>query len=557
MVPGYKTAKSNELATRTGIALGLLMKFDYVLVGGGTSACVLASQLVDRALGTVAIIESGSAPLGPRISTPVRYPETFATHWDYGLRTEPQSELVHRRLAWPRGKMLGGSSGINAMIYVPPCHEDMKSWPVAWAFDKIAASLHAIESRLFASDNFAGDYIQPDIHPLSQCFLKAISEYSQEELQDNHRLDIETPKISPIRFRRTQSNGRRRTAYNVFLKPLLDHPKLTIIENAHASRVLLDGTRARTVEFERNGENHAIEARVAVVLTAGSVFSPAILMRSGIGSRDLLKEHSIDTRLNLPRVGKNLQDHLIVPLVFESSNQPSLEKNFSKATRLEYLSSRTGAKSSNIAEVGAFLKLSSSEFPDLDNRAAQNIQLHFTPTHYLEYPTRKSPIDAWTIGITQSNPLSRGEVRLARNDASNCGVSINPKYLDEQFDLRVLVSAIRQVLPIAQQPALLNVLGSSLIPKGLVGTGGSQDSLDKQLEKLVRRYAMTLYHPVGTCAIGDDDQAVVDDRLRVRGADNLYVADSSIIPQLPIGNPQSFAMLIGYKAAKILEGDEA
>ena len=535
---------------------GLLMKFDYVLVGGGTSACILASQLVERELGTVAIIESGSTPRGPRISTPVRYTETFATQWDYGLQTEPQSELVHRRLAWPRGKMLGGSSGINAMIYIPPCHEDMKSWPSTWAFDEIAPSIHEIESRLFASEDFVSDRLQPDIHPLSQCFLQAISEYNQEERQDSHRLDNDTPKISPIRFRRTQSNGRRRNAYQVFLKPLLDHPRLTIIENAHASRVLLDGTRARTVEFERNGENHSIEARVAVVLTAGTVFSPAILMRSGIGSRDHLKEHSIDTRLNLPGVGKNLQDHLIVPLVFESSNQPALEKNFSKATRLEYLRSRTGAKSSNIAEVGAFLKLPSSEFADLDNCAEQNIQLHFTPTHYLEYPTRKSPTDAWTIGVTQSNPLSRGELRLARNNSSKYGLSIDPKYLCEQLDLRVLVSAIRQVLPIVQQPALLNVLGSSLIPKGLVGIESNQESSDKQLEKLIRRYALTLYHPVGTCAMGDDEQAVVDDQLRVRGADNLYVADSSIIPQLPIGNPQSLAMLIGYQAAKILEGDD-
>jgi len=538
------------------------MKFDYVLVGGGTSACVLASQLLKRELSTVAIIESGSTPRGPRISTPVRYTETFATHWDYGLQTEPQLELAHRKLAWPRGKMLGGSSGINAMIYVPPCHEDMKSWPVAWAFDKIAPSLSEVESRLFASDNFASDNfasddIQPDIHPLSQCFLQAISEYNHEEPQDNHRLDIDTPKISPIRFRRTQSNGRRRTAYHVFLKPLLDHPRLTIIENSRASRVLLDSTRARAVEFERNGENYSVDARVAVVLTAGTVFSPAILMRSGIGPREHLKEHLIDTRFDLPGVGRNLQDHLIVPLVFESSNQPSLEKYFSKATRLEYLRSRTGAKSSNIAEVGAFLKLVSSEIANHQNDVTETIQLHFTPTHYLEYPTRKSPTDAWTIGVTQSKPLSRGEVRLARTDKSKYGLSIDPKYLCEQFDLRVLVSAIRQVLPIAQQPALLKMFSSTLIPKGLVGTVGSQESLDKQLEKLIRRYAMTLYHPVGTCAMGDDDQAVVDDRLRVRGVDNLYVADSSIIPQLPIGNPQSFAMLIGYQAAQILEGNEA
>lgn len=527
------------------------MKFDYVLVGGGTSACVLASQLIERKLGTVAIIESGCAPVGARIATPVRYTETFSTLWDYGLQTQPQAELANRRLAWPRGKMLGGSSGINAMIYIPPCREDMESWPKSWAYDEIESSVHEIESRLFSSDSF-----DPEIHPLSQRFLEAANELNRElnreQLRDNQQARPSS-KILPIRFRRTQNNGRRRGAYHVFLKPILCHPKLTVIENAHAKKIRLDGDRVRVVEFQRWGEDHLIEAERAVILTSGAVFSPAILMRSGIGSKDHLSDHDVDTRLDLPGVGQNLQDHLIVPLVFESKNQPALEKNFSRATRLEYLQSRTGAKCSNIAEVGAFMRLEASSFACDDASAPENIQLHFTPTHYLEYPTRISPVDAWTIGVTQSNPCSRGEVRLTRDATSPYGISIDPKYLSEHHDLQVLVKAIRQALPIIQQPSLLEVLGSTLIPRGLNEAGISSDSIDNQLEKLVRRYALTLYHPVGTCAVGNDRQAVVDEGLKVHGTDNLYIADSSVIPDLPIGNPQSFAMLIGYRAAKILE----
>jgi choline dehydrogenase len=527
------------------------MKFDYVLVGGGTSACVLASQLIERKLGTVAIIESGRVPVGARVSTPVRYTETFSTSWDYGLQTQPQTELAYRRLAWPRGRMLGGSSGINAMIYIPPCREDMECWPSSWAFDEIESSVQAIENRLFASESF-----DPDIHPLSQRFLEAISQLNHEQQSDLVQAHP-CSNVSPVRFRRTQNNGRRRSAYHVFLKPILNHPKLTVIENAHATKIRLNDNQARAVEFHRYGEEHLIEAERAVILTAGAVFSPSILMRSGIGAKDHLSDHEVDTRLDLPGVGQNLQDHLIVPLVFESKNQTALEKNFSKATRLEYLQTRTGAKCSNIAEVGAFMRLEAPTFKYDEASGPENIQLHFTPTHYLEYPIRNSPVDAWTIGVTQSNPRSRGEIRLTRDNTSPYGVSIDPKYLSDRFDLQALINAIRQVLPITQQPSLLGVLGSTLLPRDVNDTGISSDSFNKKLEKFVRRYALTLYHPVGTCALGDDTQAVVDEGLKVRGTNNLYMADSSIIPNLPIGNPQSFAMLIGYRAAEIIQENQA
>jgi choline dehydrogenase len=535
------------------------MKFDYVLVGGGTAACVLASQLIEREMGTVAVIESGCVPVGARISTPVRYTETFSTSWDYGLQTEPQAELANRRLAWPRGRMLGGSSGMNAMIYIPPCREELDSWPSSWRGEQIESSLHDVESRLFGID-----YVEPEIHPLSNRFLEAIDEHNRQHNRED-LIDMQahpSSPITPVRFRRTQHNGRRRSAYSVFLKPILNHSRLTVIENAHASKIWLDDTgagtaQARAVEFHQHGGSHLIEAERAVVLTSGPIFSPAILMRSGIGSKDHLSDQEIDMKLDLPGVGQNLQDHLIVPLVFESKNQTSLEKHFSTATRLEYLQSRSGAKCSNIAEVGAFMRVNRSRSPCIDVPAQENIQLHFTPTHYLEYPTRKSPIDAWTIGVTQCNPRSRGEVRLTRDDKSPFGVSIDPKYLNERDDLSVLVRAIQQAISITRQPALSHVLGPTLIPRGLVDLGDNPDSLDRQLEKLVRRYAMTLYHPVGTCAMGDCAQAVVDYRLKVHGTDNLYIADSSIIPTIPIGNPQSFAMLIGYHAAKMILESQA
>jgi choline dehydrogenase len=203
------------------------------------------------------------------------------------------------------------------------------------------------------------------------------------------------------------------------------------------------------------------------------------------------------------------------------------------------------------------MRLESFDFTCDDATVPENIQLHFTPTHYLEYPTRRLPSDAWTIGVTQSNPRSRGEVRLTRDDTSAFGLSIAPQYLSEHHDLQVLIKAIRQTLPITQQPSLLDVLGSTFIPRGLTDACRNRHSFDKQLEKFVRRYAFSLYHPVGTCAMGDDRQAVVDEGLKVHGTDNLYVADSSIIPYLPIGNPQSFAMLIGYRAAKMIEKAQA
>jgi len=515
------------------------MKFDYLLVGGGTSACVLANQVLERKLGTVAIIESGGIPYGPRIFTPVRYTETFGTRWDFGLQTEPQPAIVNRCIAWPRGRMLGGSSGLNAMIYVPVNSNDLLSWPESWRFEKIAPAAQEIEKRLFEPVEPL-----PEIHPLSQCFLDALSEY-------NKCLGL-GDSIEPIRYRQTQRNGRRYSAYSVFMKPMLGHSSLKLIDHAAASRIIFNNARATGVEYERDGETSLFEANKAVILTAGAIFSPVLLLRSGIGPRDQLSENMIDTRIELSGVGKNLQDHLIVPLVFESSKLPSLERKFSKTTRVDYVQKRSGPKTSNVAEVGAFMdSKSSTSFANL-NFESSRVQLHFMPTHYLEYPTREYPTDAWTIGITQSNPKSRGEIRLSVDNKSKYQFAIDPKYLVDGQDLITLVEGVQRALAIAAQPTLAKVRGSMLIPKSRIGSESFEELTIERIEKFVRRYAMTLYHPVGTCAMGDDADSVVDSQLRVRGTENLYVADASVMPNLPTGNPQSFAMLIGYRMASLI-----
>jgi len=513
------------------------MKFDYVLVGGGTSACVLANQILRKGLGTVAIIESGGFPRGPRIFTPVRYTETFNTAYDFGLETEPQRQLANRRIAYPRGRMLGGSSGINAMIYMPPIPDDMTDWPDGWTHTEIAPLVESIERQLFLEIDS-----QPEIHPLSRRFLDSVSEYN---LANSSQRPIE-----PIRYRRTQRHGRRHAAYSAFLKPVIDNPQLTIIEKGDVTKVLFDASRATHVEFQYAGRTTTVEANVAVVLAAGTIFSPAILMRSGIGPREHLKENWIDARIDLGGVGKNLQDHLIVPIIYATSEKTSLEKIPTRSTRLEYVQGRCGPKASNIAEVGATISLDSENELSNPKLRQKHIQLHFTPTHYLEYPVRERPVDAWTIGVTHSNPGSCGEVRMAPKETAKQSVYVDPNYLSFDQDVESLIDGVNQSLLIADQPSLSDVRASMLLPRCSDGNQPDRNFI----EKYIRRHALTLYHPIGTCAIGSDIQeSVVDSQLCVRGTQNLFVADSSIIPRLPRGNPQSFAMVIGYRMGSILE----
>jgi choline dehydrogenase len=513
-------------------------EFDYLIAGGGTAGCVLASELSRQGAGEIAIIEAGTKPYGRRIHTPALYSRAFGSRWDYQLATVPQSSMRGRRIAWPRGKMLGGSSGLNAMIYSRGSPLDFESWPEGWRYPDIVRHFEAIERRLFdivqtpaifdstpESEKFA------TLHPLSERFLLAGRQAGYETL-DNHALEA---KSGVCRYLRTQRNGRRLTAFDVFLKT----SPVTTIESTTVEKVIFHDQKAIGLGLSMGNEPVELRARKAVILAAGAIHTPCIMQKSGLGPSDVLRRSGIEARQVLELVGENLQDHLVFPIVYAARKIDSMVPLGDRAARIEYARYRAGPLTSNIAEVGGFSVLDQATTAT----SAPEIQWHFTPTHYLEYPTRRDPRNAWTIGVTLLHPQSRG--RLYVDGPAPFSAVIDPKYYSEDADLERTHAAIQLSNRIADQPALDECRLERLMP-------GSKAASPERLEAAIRAYSTTIYHPIGTCAMGSHGDSVVDQDLRVRGIENLYIADASVIPCLPSANPQAIVMMIGSRLASML-----
>ena len=510
---------------------------DFLILGGGTAGCVLAGRLLELQAGSVTVVEHGGSPVGRRVRTPIAYPALFGSRWDEGLRTLPQPGLRQRKLAWPRARMLGGCSGINAMIYQRGSPSDFADWPDNWGYDHVSPAFAAVEKRLFGGDadvslSSHSPQSLPPIHPLTERFLESAS----KNLPRLRPGSVET-QVGCLAFRRTQVDGRRQTTFDVFLKPYRASPQLQILQASVAS-ISIRADRAIGIEAQRSGNNFRLQANKAIILCAGTVHSPLLLMRSGIGPKDVIARMGRSLRQETPDVGANLQDHLVFPLIYRTPVGLPLPKNLTREQRLAYVLHRNGPLASNIAEAGAFLSLRSTS-----PREQPEIQWHFTPTHYLEYPMKTSPSPAWSLGITLLHPQSRGTIRPSPEDPFT--PLLDPRYGENPDDLEQTLAGVAQARTLARSPPLAEVSEEELLP-------GLQCMERAKIVRSLQAYSTSIFHPVGTCAIGEGGVGVVDPRLKVRGIDNLYVADTSIIPHLPSANPQAIAMMIGYRMAEFL-----
>jgi choline dehydrogenase len=503
--------------------------FDYVVVGGGTAGCVVAGELARRGIGSIAVLEQGSPPVGRRVRTPCLYPTLFVSRWAEAWRTSPQPHLRGRRIAWPRGKMFGGSTGLNAMIYLRATPEDFQAWPATWSYEEVDPIYQAIEHRIFQDAEASGqsslEVPLEHIQPVSERFLEAA------RLSGFSSLPARTVQPQPgcLRYRRTQRRGRRCTTYEYFLKPYLDGTSLRRFDNTFVEEILFRDDRAVGVRLRHENSVSEIHANKALILCGGTIQTPAILMRSGIGRRDRLKVAGIVCRIELP-VGENLQDHLVFPVVHATSSDHSLPRIFSREQRIEYAKSREGLMTSNIAEVGGFFQSSD---------AGLDFQLHFTPTHYLEYAAREEPTSAWSIGVTPLHPKSRGMICFDEKQPGD--LIIDPSYLSAASDRSDIESAIQIAESIAAQSPLDEISLGRILPKN-----------GKDLRSAIAAYSTSIFHPVGTCKMGEDEDSVVSSRMQVRGVNHLYIADASVIPELTSGNPQATVMMLGYRLADIL-----
>ena len=520
------------------------MKADYVIVGAGTAGCVLAARLSEDPDVRVVLLEAGGPDSRPEIHIPAAFSKLFKTDADWAYFTTPQEGAAGRRLFWPRGRVLGGSSAINAMIYIRGHRADFDGWAAdgceGWGYADVLPYFRKSEDNARGADAYHGvdgpvrveDPRSPS--PLSLAFVEAAREAGHTRTPDFNGPDQEGAGLYQI----TQRRGRRVSAATAFLKPAMRRPNLTVETGAHVLRVVFEGTRAVGVEYVQDGVAQVARAGREVLLAGGAVNSPQLLMLSGVGDAEQLRAHGVEVVADRPAVGDNLQDHLIVGLRRRLRSGASLKSAETPLSVLRYLVFRNGMLSSNVAEAGLFAHTSPGAAPD--------VQFHVAPGFFDNHGLDPIPFDALSIGPTLVGTKSRGRITLASADPFE-HPHIDPNALGEASDVEVLVRSLEMAREIAAQPALAGLLAEEHSP-------GASVTTREGLARYVRETCETLYHPVGTCRMGADADAVVDLDLRVNGVDGLRVIDASVMPTIPNGNTNAPTTMIAERAADLLRG---
>jgi len=521
-------------------------EFDFIVVGGGSAGGWIARRLASQHVGRVALIEAGPASRDLRARVPNWYPRTFGTKLDWNYATEPQLGLSGRRIAWPRGRVLGGSGAINALIYLQAALADFERWGWKWAKPLLDVELL--------------QHAPPESpHSWSKAFVAAAEEFGLQVVAPWTQSQLNACGL----FSTTQRQGRRVHS----AEQLHELEALQLFTNCRAERVVLERGRATgvQVEFEVGRGRRYLNAAKEVVLCAGVVGTPQLLWQSGIGGERHLRDVQIDCQLDLPAVGRNLQDHLVFPVVFETQQPSGLSRRSTPADRQLYRSTGSGLLASNIAEAGAVLALDQNfSVHTAAVGDTTELQIHFTPTHYLRYPRLASTDNHLTLAVTDLHPRSRGTLtpRLASSTLSHgpcVDVAIDPHYLEHPDDLERLLAGIEAARAIARQPSLGCCISSEQIP-------GSRRQDRRSLQRTIQTLAQSIYHPVGTCRMHVPHphrspetavkESVVDGEFRVHGVDGLRIADASVLPDLPSGNTNAVTLLIAAQLCQLIRANQ-
>jgi choline dehydrogenase len=523
---------------------------DVVVIGSGSAGSAVAGRLATETKLKVAVLEAGSRDRNIWLHIPIGYAKTMyhpTISWNF--ETEPEPELGGRRVPWPRGRVLGGSSAINGLIYIRGQREDYDHWRqlgcTGWSFEDClpffrraernergADALHGADGPLSVSD-------LRDRNPLAVAFHQAALELGFPDNPDFNGLEQEGAGWYQVTVR----NGLRCSAATAYLKPALGRDNLSLITDAQATRIVFDGKRAVGVAYRGPAGERVIRARREVVLASGAIGSPHLLMLSGIGPAEHLRAHGIEVLHEAPEVGRNLQDHFQARTMYRASQRVSLNERVNSLLGmarmgLEFGLARRGPLTFAAGTSGLFARV-------LETSATPDVQFHFIPWSADSVKQGLHPFPGFTISVCQLRPESRGEVSLASPDPLAKPL-MQARYLSTENDRRCMIEGLKLARRLAGTSAMRPLIEREHAP------GDAVPSEDATMLDFARRTGGTIYHPTSTCRMGDDERAVVDTELRVRGVEGLRIADCSIMPTVVSGNTNAGAIMIGERCAAFI-----